>query len=104
METDNSNAVLELAVYRALDRVNELLVESQRLVKSRTTALMAGETTLDSLSLINLLLFIEDEIREQFACDIMIAGEEESGQLPAEALNTVGSLIDALEPIVRDGH
>jgi hypothetical protein len=54
----NSASAAETLVFRAVDRVNELLVEPQQLTKSRTIPLMENGTVLDSLAIINLLVFI----------------------------------------------
>lgn len=94
-------ATAEGVVSRAIDQVNELLAESQQLKKDRLTPLIDPNTTLDSLSVINLLVFIEDEFRESFERDIVLAGEVGDTTLTPGALRTVGSLTDALDEILR---
>lgn len=94
------NGMTEAAVFRAVDKVNELLPESQQLGKERTTILLDDGTNLDSLSVINLLVFIEDEISSTFDREVSLTGEEDSIELPPDALRTLGGLIDALEKMV----
>jgi acyl carrier protein len=94
-------ATAESVVSRAIDQANELLAESQQLRKDRSTPLVDPNTTLDSLSVINLLVFIEDEFREAFDREIVLAGEIGDATLTPSALRTVGSLTDALDAILR---
>lgn len=95
-------ATAEGVVSRAIDQVNELLAESQQLKKDRLTPLVDPNTTLDSLSVINLLVFIEDEFRESFDREIVLAGEAGDAMVTPSALRTVGSLTDALDELLRE--
>lgn len=88
---------IEAAVLRAIDKVNELLPESQRLAKSRDTRLLDDGTELDSLSIVNLLVFVEDELSDSLGREISLTGSDDSLDFPAEELRSTGSLIDALE-------
>jgi len=96
----NSASATETLVFRAVDRVNELLAETQQLTKSRTIPLMEDGTVLDSLAIINLLVFIEDEIRESFGREVTLTGEDGAGPLQDDDLKTLGSLIDALQNLL----
>jgi acyl carrier protein len=98
---ENGSHKTAAAVFRAVDKVNELLPESQQLGKERTTILLDNGTDLDSLSVINLLVFIEDEINTEFDRELTLTGEQDAVELPPEALRTLGGLIDALEQIVE---
>ena len=100
MGNEAVNGMTEAAVFRAVDKVNELLPESQQLGKDRTTILLDDGTNLDSLSVINLLVFIEDEISSTFDREVSLTGEQDSVELPPEALRTLGGLIDALGKMV----
>jgi acyl carrier protein len=93
-------AELEGAVFRAVDKLNELLSEDQQLDKDRAAILIDEGTNLDSLSVINLLVFIEDEISGAFEIELSLTGEDDTVDLPAEALRTLGSLIDAIDDLV----
>jgi acyl carrier protein len=88
---------IEAAVHRAVDKVNELLPESQRLQKTRATRLLDEGTDLDSLSVINLLVFLEDELNDTFDREVILTGVDDSFQIPEEDLRSLGSLITALE-------
>ena len=88
---------IEAAVLRAIDKVNELLPASQRLAKSRETRLLDDGTELDSLSIVNLLVFVEDELSESLGREISLTGSDDALDFPAEDLRSTGSLIEALE-------
>jgi hypothetical protein len=96
----NQASATETMVFRAVDRVNELLTETQRLTKSRAIPLMGDGTTLDSLALVNLLVFVEDEIRDALGQEVTLAGEDGTGPLGDDDLKTLGSLIDALQNLL----
>jgi hypothetical protein len=98
----NSASATETLVFRAVDRVNELLAETQQLTKNRTIPLMEDGTVLDSLAIINLLVFIEDEIRDAFGREVTLAGEDGAGSLQDRDLKTLGSLIDALQNLLAE--
>jgi acyl carrier protein len=94
------HAALEAAVFRAVDKLNELLPEDQQLDKDRSAILIDDGTTLDSLSVINLLVFVEDEISGAFGIDISLTGEDDTVDLPAAALRTMGDLIVAIDELL----
>jgi hypothetical protein len=52
------------------------------------------------MAVINLLVFIEDEIRESFGREVTLAGEDGAGPLQDRDLKTLGSLIDALQNLL----
>jgi acyl carrier protein len=101
MSSDQSRrAELEAAVFRAVDKLNELLPEDQQVAKDRAAILIDEGTNLDSLSVINLLVFIEDEISGALGIELSLTGEDDSVALPGEALRTLGNLVDAIDDIV----
>lgn len=91
---------LEAAVFRAVDKLNELLPEDQQVAKDRAAILIDEGTSLDSLSVINLLVFIEDEISGALAIELSLTGEDDTVDLPGEALRTLGNLVDAIDDLV----
>ncbi len=98
---DSDTRATEAAVFRAVDRLNELLAETQRVQKRREALLFADGTALDSLALINLLVFIEDEVRETFGLELILTAEENAEcALHRESLRTLGSLVDELHALL----
>ncbi len=87
---------VEAAVFRAVDRVNELLAETQQLQKSGGALLLETGTVLDSMAVVNLLVFIEDEIKTAFGRDVILAGEDGTSEISEEALKTLGTLIESI--------
>ncbi len=97
----SGTAATQAAVFRAVDRLNELLAETQRVRKQRDALLFADGTALDSLALVNLLVFVEDEIRDAFGRELALTAEEDGGgALNREALETLGSFIDRLQTLL----
>jgi acyl carrier protein len=86
---------VEAAVFSAVDRLKEVLPPEAQLDRSRG-ALLGDGTSLDSMAVVNLLVFIEEEILSALDIEIMLTGVEEDGGIDPEQLQTLGSLIDAL--------
>ena len=99
-----AGSAIEAAVLRAVEKVNELLPESQRLAKGRDTRLLDDGTDLDSLSVVNLLVFVEDELSDSLGREISLTGSDDALDFPAEDLRSTGSLIDALERRLSAGQ
>src|SRR5438132_291192 len=98
--SDINTSETQTVVFRAVDRVNELLAETQQLQKARGALLLETGTVLDSMAVINLLVFIEDEIKTAFGRDVVLAGENGSGPIREESLKTLGTLIDSIHTIL----
>jgi hypothetical protein len=92
--------VVQGAVFRALDDVNELLGENQ-LVKSRDTVLIGPDACLDSMGFVNLIAAVEERVEEALGADLRLTDRQ--GALDAGMLRTVGTLSDyilrALAPV-----
>jgi acyl carrier protein len=95
-----SPADIEAAVYRAVDGVNELLADTQQLEKRRDSLLLETGTVLDSMAVVNLLVFVEDEVKAAFGREISLADEDDPGSLDPASLKTLGTLIDALQTLL----
>jgi|GEM_PF-1816005 acyl carrier protein len=90
---------LEAAVYRAIDLLNETLAASQQVAKSPHTILGNRGGRLDSMALVNLMVFVEDAIFSELGREVDLIGAE---RLRPEDLKTVETLIDALARILSD--
>ena len=95
MEQVSAKSV-EAAVFSAIDRLHEVLPPEAHLDRKREALLLAEGTSLDSMAVVNLLVFIEEEMLNSLGVDITLAGEEGEGAIDPEALETVGTLIDAI--------
>jgi acyl carrier protein len=87
---------VEAAVFSAIDRLQEVLPPDSQLDRNREALLLAEGTSLDSMAVVNLLVFIEEEMLNTLGVEILLAGGEGEGTIDPEALETVGSLIDAI--------
>ena len=87
---------VETAVFSAINRLSEVLPRNAQLDRNRAALLLGDGTSLDSMAVINLLVFVEEEMRNATGVEITLAGADEEGGIEPEALETVGSLIDAI--------
>jgi len=86
-------ARVETAVFRAIDTLNETLAQTQQVAKARDTVLIDSTGSLDSMSVVNLLVFIEDELAQVHGLQLDLTGADAFEQ---KNLKTLGALIDAL--------
>ena len=84
---------VETAVYRAIDTLNEMLAPTQRLARSRNTVLVESDGSVDSMALVNLIVFIEDELAQALGEQLDLTGAD---AFAPEDLASVGTVIGAL--------
>jgi acyl carrier protein len=87
---------VEAAVFSAIDRLKEVLPPNVRLDRGRETLLLGEGTSLDSMAVVNLLVFIEEEMLNAAGREITLAGLDGDGGIDPEELKTVGTLVDAI--------
>jgi acyl carrier protein len=95
MEQIAAEAV-EAAVFSAIDRVKEVLPPDVQLDRCRGSLLLADGTPLDSMAVVNLLVFIEEEMLSALGVEITLAGLDGEGGINPKDLQTVGTLVDAI--------
>jgi acyl carrier protein len=78
--------VIEL-LYAAVDDLNLQLRKDARLEKSPATALTGDGGRLDSLGLLNLLVFTEQRIETAFGASVMLADDEAMAKEPSPFRN-----------------
>jgi hypothetical protein len=86
-------------VYAAIDALNEQLSDGQKLEKNPGTVLLGQGGHLDSIGYINLVVFLEEECKEQSGIDVSLA---ESSPADGDPFETVGSLIDHLDRLLSN--
>jgi acyl carrier protein len=84
---------VEEGVYAAIDQLNQTVAPGQQLDKSRATILVDKGAQLDSMAVVNFLVFLEDEIATRFDLELDLIGADPFE--PAD-LKTVGSVISAV--------
>jgi acyl carrier protein len=91
------------AVYRAIEELNGLLPENQRLEKSVDTQLTGQGGKLDSLALVNLIVLTEEKVEDEFDTPVSLTDEkllsEENGPF-----KSVGSLIAYICLLLEKKH
>lgn len=81
------------AIFRAVDTLNETLAKTQQVRKSGDTVLIDSKGSLDSMALVNLIVFVEDEMAQAFGRQLDLTGGD---PFEEQDLKTLGSMTDAL--------
>jgi len=81
------------AIFRAVDTLNETLAKTQQLKKSGDTVLIDSKSSVDSMALVNLIVFVEDELAQAFGCQLDLTGGD---PFQEQDLKTLGSMAQAL--------
>ena len=89
----------QLVVYAAIDALNEQLADGQKIPKTPGTPLLASGGRLDSLGYINLVVFLEEQCKEQ--CGTAVSLEATSGE--SNPFETISTLIDYMDQLITAG-
>ena len=92
--------ILEV-VYNSTDELNHQLGKEDKLVKSLDTRLFGGDSKLDSLGLVNILVIIEQNIEDEFDVSITMADEKAMSQKRSPFL-TIETLVDYIVMLLRE--
>ena len=90
-------------IFNAIDEVNQLLPEQERLVKSIDTVLFGNKGKLDSLGLVSLIVAIEQKIEEALEIPITLADERALSQ-KRSPFRTIGTLADYIDMLLRENQ
>ena len=88
-------------VNNSIDELNQQLSEQERLEKSLETRLFGGNSILDSLGLINLIVAVEQNIEDEFDISLTLADERAMSQRHSP-FRTVGSLVDYISMLFEE--
>ena len=91
--SDAARESVEIAVFRAIDTLNETLAPTQQVGNAHETVLVDTTGKLDSMAVVNLMVFIEDELAQTLGIELDLTGADAFEQ---QDLKTIGSVIDAL--------
>ena len=89
MELSKGN-VLQ-TIFGAIDEVNKMLAEEERLEKSLNTRLVGDGGGLNSLGLINFIVEVEGRIQKDFSLELNLV---EALEAPEEPLKSIGRLAE----------
>jgi acyl carrier protein len=91
--SSTTHEVVSAAIFRAVDTLNETLAKTQQVKKSGDTVLIDSEGSLDSMALVNLIVFVEDELAQAFGRQLDLTGGD---SFQEQDLRTLGSMTEAL--------
>ena len=97
MKIDN----LKTIVFTTIDELNQNLIKEDQLEKSLETRLYGGNSKLDSLGLINLIVGVEQKINDEFDITITLADERAMSH-ETSPFRTVGTLTDYIEMLLGE--
>jgi acyl carrier protein len=92
-------------VHRAVDEVNEDL-EAQHVDKLNTdpgTVLFGAGSTIDSMTLVSLIVAVEESIRRELGLSVTLANEK-AMSMERSPFKTLGSLIDYAAVVVQEAQ
>lgn len=83
-------------IFEAIDVVNEQIVAGPKIGKTADTVLLGEDGTVDSLSLVNLVVAVEELVADRHGKAITLV-DEETFTDEARPLATVGSLANLVD-------
>jgi acyl carrier protein len=86
-------------VYAAIDDVNAQTVDGGPLDKSPDTALLGGDQGMDSLTFVNLIVALEEQIQVHLGESVVLV-DEDSMSRQDQPFRTVGTLAKYVESLV----
>jgi acyl carrier protein len=88
------------AIYRAIDWINGELPLDRKLIKAPETRLVASQSVVDSMQLVNLILAIEREMEDTFGVAVTLANER-ALSMKASPFRSIQSLADYIGTLVN---
>ena len=83
-------------IYKVIDEVNEDgFADENQIIKSLDTRLFGGDSIIDSLGLVHLIVLIEEKVNEEFDLTLIIADERAMSQRnsPFKSVDTFADYI-----------
>ena len=88
-------------LFETIDEVNETLPEGNQLTKTLETALFGESRTLDSVSLVHLIIATEQRMEEEFDVTVTLADERAMSQSRSPFL-TCETLVDYIYMLLTE--
>ena len=86
-------------IYAAIDDVNAQAIDGRVVEKHPETALLGGDQGIDSLTFVNLIVALEEQIQQALRKSVVLV-DENSMSLQDQPFRTVGTLADYVEQVV----
>ncbi len=90
--TDKRERVLK-SIFGAIEEINEMLAEEERLNCSEDTLLSGSAGELDSLGLINFMVALEGRVSEDFGLTLNLIEELENPEEPMKSVRCLADFI-----------
>jgi len=88
-------------IIKTIEEFNEELDKKIDISKGRETDLFGGNSVLDSLGLVNLIVAVEENLADEFDTNITITSEKAMSRRVSPFLN-VGTLTDYVTEILKE--
>ena len=88
-------------VYEAIDEVNLLLAEEEKIEKSLSTIIVGEKGELDSLGLVNFIVAVEDKIKNEFKAEVSLSLEELMSN-EENHLNCIETFVEYMCSVLED--
>jgi len=95
------NEKVMMAIFNAIDEVNQIAEPEQILKKAQETVLFGEGSQLDSLGLVSLIVATEQQVQEAFGKSIVLADERAMSQ-KRSPFRTVSSLSEYIGTLLDD--
>jgi acyl carrier protein len=99
---DLREEILQL-VYAAIDDVNAQALTDTAIAKRVDTPLLGSDAAIDSLTFVNLIVALEEQIQAAFGRSVVLV-DEDSMSLRDQPFRTVGSLAEYAETVIARAH
>ena len=94
------NQIKEI-LFKSVEEINKTLDEDQQLELSTETVLLGKDGNINSITLVNLIVAIEESIEDELNVEITLADEKALSQKESP-FRTIGTLIDYIAQVVKD--
>jgi len=88
-----------MIVYDAINEVDARSTDDRPIEKTPTTPLLGSDQGMDSLTFVNLIVAIEERIRNTFGKSVVLVNEE-SMALQQHPFRTIGTLVEYVESVL----
>ena len=94
------NQIKEI-VFKSIKELNENLDEDQQLQLSTDTVLLGKDSNIDSITLVNLIVTIEESLEDNLNVSVTLADEKALSQKNSPFL-TIQTLIDYIALLIKE--
>lgn len=92
---------VQAVVFNALSNLNEEQPDDQQIILDRSSVLFGGDSTVDSLALVSVIIDVETEIGTEFENPIALTDDRAMSRQPSP-FDTVGTLVDYVVELLQE--